>query len=78
MGKITIDADLLAKLRTLTQPMELCEPSGRVVGKFLPTLDPSEWDSVEPQISDEEIQRRLRAKGKTYSTAQVLAHLEKL
>jgi hypothetical protein len=40
-------------------------------------VDPSEYELMEPQISKEELQRRKQSKGKTYRTAEVLAHLEK-
>jgi hypothetical protein len=50
-----------------------------VIGRFLPVLDANEYEGLDPQISEEERRRRKATKdGKTYSTAEVLAHLEKL
>jgi hypothetical protein len=42
----------------------------------IPVLDPSLYEPVEPTISPEELERRKLEPD--YSTAEVLAHLEKL
>jgi hypothetical protein len=76
MTRITLDSDLRHKLLNLSQPLELCDESGRVLARVLPTIDPSPYEGLEPQISKEELQRRKQQKGKTYSTAEVLAYLE--
>jgi hypothetical protein len=78
MTRIIVDEALRNKLHNLAHPLELCDESGRVLGRFLPTLDPSLYEGLEPQISKEELQRRKQAKGKAYTTAEVLAYLEKL
>ena len=77
MTRIPIDETLPQKLASLILPVELCDATGRVVGRFTPILDPNEYD-LEPQISAEELQRRRQCKGKGYTTAEVLAYLEKL
>jgi hypothetical protein len=77
MTKIMIDATLPDKLSTLTQAVDLCDAWGRVLGRYIPKLDPTEY-VLEPQISDAEIERRLQDKSQSYTTAEVLAHLEKL
>jgi hypothetical protein len=77
MTRITIDADLPGKLASLTQPAELCDPSGRVLGQFIPTPDLSRYGPREPQVSEEELDRR-EQEGESFTTAEVLAHLEKL
>ncbi len=76
MIRIIIDATLPEKLQHLTEVAEFCDESGRVLGRFLPILDLSQYEPLEPQISQEEIQRRKQNKGKTYPTAEVLDHLE--
>jgi hypothetical protein len=78
MTRVVVDETLLSRLHNLDQPLELCDASGRVLGRFLPVLDPALYEGLEPQISKEELQRRKQQKGKTYTTAEVLAHLEKL
>ncbi|HZY86201.1 MAG TPA: hypothetical protein VFE78_15315 [Gemmataceae bacterium] len=77
MTQIVVDEILRGKLQNLTQPVELCDSSGRVLGRVFPLLDPSEYD-LEPKISHEELQRRKQSKEKTYTTAEVLAYLERL
>ena len=78
MTQITLDADLRQKLLGLTHPLEPCDESGLVLARLLPTPDPAMYEGSEPQIGEEELGRRRRDKGKTYSTAEVLAHLESL
>jgi len=78
MTRIILDASLRSKLLDLKQPLELCDESGRLLARLLPAIDPFAYEGLEPQISKEELQRRKQNKGKTYTTAEVLAHLEKL
>jgi hypothetical protein len=80
MSKLTVDASLSQSLATLTQPVQLCDPSGRVLGRFEPIDDISEWESVDPndEITEEELRRRISSTERRYTTAEVLAHLEKL
>jgi hypothetical protein len=75
MTRVVVDDALRTKLCNLTQPLELCDNSGHVLGHFLPDVVD---EGREPQIGAEELQRRKQNKGKTYTTAEVLAHLEKL
>jgi hypothetical protein len=78
MTRVIVDAALLSRLHNLTQPLELCDDSGRILARILPAVDPSLYEGLEPQISREELEQRKNNKGKTYTTAEVLAHLEKL
>ena len=77
MTKITLDADLRAKLLNLSQVLELCDESGRIVARLFPTIDLSQYEPWEPPISEEELRRR-EEETESYSTAEVLAYLEKL
>jgi hypothetical protein len=78
MTQITLDPTLANKLQGLVQAVELCDPSGRVLGRFVPSPDLAEWEPLSPEVSDEELDRRARSPGKRYTTAEVLAHLERL
>jgi hypothetical protein len=78
MTRITVDETLRGKLHNLSEPVELCDESGKVLGRLYPTLDLSQYEPLEPQISREELERRKQSKEKRYTTAEVLAHLEKL
>lgn len=77
---ITIDADLASRLNSLGQPVDLFDPSGKKIGQFFPVFDPSEWEAVTPDISEEELDRRSAsaATEKCLTTVEVLAYLEKL
>jgi hypothetical protein len=77
MTRLIIDEALPKKLLTLHAPAELCDISGRVVGKFTPAVDLSQYEPLEPQISEEELDRR-EQETESYSTAEVLAYLEGL
>jgi hypothetical protein len=46
MTQITLDSNAISKLDALTQTAEVCDPSGRIVGNFVPNalddFDPRE------------------------------------
>jgi hypothetical protein len=75
MTQVILDSVLRSKLYNLTQPLELCDESGRVLARLTPVPDPSQFEPVEPPLSAEELQRRRQEP--EYSTAEVLAQLEK-
>jgi hypothetical protein len=77
MTRIVVDETLLSRLRNLAEPLELCDASGRVLGRFVPEFDPAEYD-LEPKITEEELDRRRNSGEKCYTTAEVLAYLESL
>jgi hypothetical protein len=78
MTKILYDAVLREKLPNLERFMELCDEEGHVLARIVPVVDPALYSDLEPQISKEELRRRLAEPGKTYTTAEVLAYLESL
>jgi hypothetical protein len=78
MTQIFLDANLSNKLNELGQPAELCDPSGKVLGKFVPLIDLSEWEPVSPEASEEELDRRELSNQERYTITEVLDYLEKL
>lgn len=78
MTRIILDDVLREKLRNLAEPLELCNDQGRVVARLTPVYDPAEYGPLEPQVTEEELRRREQAGEKRYTTAEVLAYLEKL
>ena len=78
MNQITLDPTLSKQLHGLGQVVELCDPSGQVLGRFVPVVDLNEWEPLSPVVSEEELDRRASSKEKRYTTSEVLAHLEKL
>ncbi len=77
MTRIILDAAMREKLHGRTQPLELCDESGQVLARVTPLLDLSQYEPCEPEISEEELQRREKS-DKWYTTEQVLAHLKSL
>ncbi|HEV3025744.1 MAG TPA: hypothetical protein VGX76_24895 [Pirellulales bacterium] len=77
MTRIVVDAALEEKLTGSSAPLELCDQSGNVLGRFIPKID---WEAIErdrPQRTEEELRLREQTTG-GMSIGQVLAHLEKL
>ena len=46
MTQIILDVSVSSQLNALGQPAELCDPSGRVLGGFVPLIDLSVWEPV--------------------------------
>ena len=78
MSQFILNANSIPQLATSTQPVELCDASGKVLGRFVPKIDLSEWEIVGGEPTEEELQRAEQSKGKRYTTAEVIAHLESL
>lgn len=78
MTRIILDASVSSQLHSLGQRAELCEPTGQVIGRFIPLIDLSEWEPLSPDVTEEELDRRAKSNEKRYTTAEVLARLEKL
>jgi hypothetical protein len=78
MTRILLDETLKAKLHNLTQPLELCDETGRVLGRFFPTPDLSQYEPLEPSFNEEELRQQEQANENCYTTGEVVAYLEKL
>ncbi len=77
MTQIILDAGVSSKLSELGRPVELCDPSGRVLGRFVPLIDLSQWEQVSPDVSEEELKRREQST-EWYSLEEVMEHLKSL
>ena len=76
MTRITVDPDLLSKLHNLTQPLQLCDPSGKILAQVVPAPDLSRYVHWEPEFTEDEL-RQAELSDRWYTTAEVLARLEK-
>jgi hypothetical protein len=73
MTKIVVDVGTRRKLRNLAERMQFTDEDGKILGSFTPAAENSR---CEPQIGEEEIQRRLREGGGRL-LAEILSGLEK-
>jgi hypothetical protein len=78
MTQILLDPSLARRLDEVTQIVEMCDPTGRLLGHFLPLIDPSQWEPVSPGVTEEELDRRAVSAEPRYPTSEVLARLDKL
>jgi hypothetical protein len=77
MTRVILDPAMREKLHNLAQPLEICDEAGRILARLTPVYDPREYGPLEPQVSEQELRRREQSNEKRYTTAEVLAHLEK-
>ncbi len=76
MTRLIVDSATETKLLDAQRPLEICGQTGRVLGHFIPVLDAAQHPGMEPQISEEELQRREKLGGGRPLSA-ILADLEK-
>jgi hypothetical protein len=71
LAHLTLDPATSAQLSKVDCPLVFCDPSGKVLGRFVP-IPP---DMRQPQLSEEELQRR-ESSGGGRSLTSILADLE--
>jgi hypothetical protein len=74
--RIILDESVLSKLTTSRDMIEICDAQGRVRGVFQ-ALQPGETISLEPEIPEEEMQRRARLPIHGRKLAEIMADWEK-
>ena len=77
MRRIPYDAVLREKLPNLSEPLEICDEAGKVLAKVNPVFNPDDYEPWEPQITKEELDRRMQ-NAVWLTTEEALAYLEKL
>ncbi len=77
MTNLILDPGAVSRLQAVNEAVNFCDPTGRVLGRFVPTIDTSQREPLTPEVSDEELDRREREE-ESYTTDEVLACLEKL
>lgn len=60
MVRVTISEGIQATLLTGSDPLELCDAGGRVVGHFIPVADPARYRGVSSPTPAAELDRRSR------------------
>jgi hypothetical protein len=74
MSIVIVHDPLTAQLAAATSPIEICSPEGQLLGYFTP-VKPQQL-TLDPGVSDEEIERRF-ANGGGRSLNAILVDLEK-
>ena len=77
MTQVFVDSSVARQL-SAGHPAELCDPSGKVLGRFVPLIDVSVWEPIGPEPTEAELDEIENSNEPTYTTAEVIAHLEKL
>ena len=76
MTRIVLDEAVLSKLTDSREMIEICDTQGRVRGVFQ-ALRPGERISLEPEISEEEMDRRARLPIHGRTLSEIMADWEK-
>ena len=76
MTTIVVDAATRAKLVSATAEAEVRDEDGNLIGRFVPIQ--ADLDELDHGLTPEELERSLSPDCKTYTTAEVLAHLRGL
>jgi hypothetical protein len=63
MSTVTVDSTTQAQLLSVYQVVALTDAQGRILGHFIPAIDPETRKAMEPDISEEELERRFRQGG---------------
>ena len=54
VDRIVLDDKLIEKLRASLRSVDIYDAAGKVVGFFVPKVDPSEYENLGPEIDDAE------------------------
>ncbi len=77
MTRVVLTPELRDTLHGLVEPLELCDTAGNVIARVTPVVEKAK-SSLEPQVSEEELDRREAANERRYTTDEVIAHLQSL
>ena len=81
MTKVTVDAELRKRLLFFTTPLEFCDANGIVIARYTPSTpwnDPDNWVGFNPEISEEEMDRRINSDERTYTTQEIIEMIKAL
>ena len=77
MTRIVLDQAALTKLSGVEGRAEVCDEQGLVRGYFTPAPKQSPYEGIQVPVTEEEL-KRAEQETESYTTAEVLAYLEKL
>ena len=64
MPQIFLDSSVTSQLSKIDRPVDICDASGKVLGRFMPISDMSGWERLTPDVTEEELDRREAANEK--------------
>jgi hypothetical protein len=76
MSAVTVNPATQAQLSSVYQVVALTDAQGRILGHFIPAIDPEIRKAMEPDISEEELDRR-EQEGGGRPLKEILDDLEK-
>lgn len=77
MNELVMPETIASQLQGLPHTVNLCNASGKILGCFVPAVDPSLYEVVGPEPSADEL-AQIEMSTEWYSTDEVLRHLENL
>jgi hypothetical protein len=77
MSSYVLPENVVNDLQRFGEATQLCDTAGRALGVFVPIVDPSDYEAVEPEPTREELEE-IKKSTEWYTTAEVLRHLENL
>lgn len=78
MTRVIANDTLRNMLHDFSQPVEICDESGKVLCRVFPAIDLSEYEPWEPPMTAEEWRQLEESNEPRYTTAEVLKYLEGL
>jgi hypothetical protein len=81
MTRVTIDDEIRKVLLNFTKPLELCDETGSILGKLIPTkpdVAADDWIDLTPDETGEEIDRAIDSGEETYTTQDLIDQIKKM
>jgi hypothetical protein len=77
MGRITLSESALGELEGVSEPVDVCDPSGKVRGRFIPQPEEEpELVTLARKVFDlKEVDRRITQEKQGYTTEEVKERL---
>lgn len=77
MSEFLLPDPVAFQLQGLHSPVHLVDATGKTLGTFVPKVELSQFEVIEPKLTDEQLQS-IESSTEWYSTAEVKRHLESL
>jgi hypothetical protein len=77
MNDLVMPETVASQLQGLPHPVNLCDSAGKILGCFVPLIDPSLYEVVGGEPTGAELDE-IEKSGEWYTSDEVLRHLENL